>query len=223
MEVVGTSGTSDVFSAGTAVLAAGVLSPTVLGLENQISMKPVKGQAFRMTGGDAIETYQGRPFPFHVYSHPENDEDDFGRIYGSYIVPRANGEVVAGVTYEENSGFDDTVHKQVEQRMLQINERVVPSLATMRVIGSWTGHRPLLERCGARSPNELCLPVVGRLYANSNIVVATGHLGLGITMSDGTAELVEQLLLDECTDADLRALEAMHPRLQRPDELEMVR
>lgn len=214
VEVVGAKTSSTEYTAKTAILAAGGMSAKLLGMDGQFAMKEVKGQVYRLAGGEALDRYQGRPFPFHIYSHPEDDTDDNGRIYGSYIVPRRNGEVVAGVTYEEYAGNDNTVYDDVEKRMMAINERVVPALSEMYVVDRWEGKRPKLSLCGSREKEELCLPIVGQITPDSNIVIATGHLGLGITMSDGTAKLVERLLMNECGDEDLRALDVMRPRLE---------
>lgn len=199
--------------ADSVVVAAGVLTPGILGLGDMIKMRPVKGQAFRLAGAKPLEEFQGRPFQFHVYSHPDDDGDVDGRVFGSYIVPRRNGEVVAGVTYEEDSGFDTSINESAERKMIAINERVVPMLSSMEVLNSWSGLRPMMAKCGERKPDELCLPIVGRLSEASSILLATGHLGLGITMSDGTAKLLEKVLFDELDPFDRSALSVMHPRL----------
>jgi glycine/D-amino acid oxidase-like deaminating enzyme len=73
-----------------------------------------------------------------------------------------------------------------------MTERAVeymPALGTLSAIRVWTGFRPA-------TPDNL--PLIGPLPERRNLYLATGHEGLGITTSLGTARLlVDQLLQRE--------------------------
>jgi glycine/D-amino acid oxidase-like deaminating enzyme len=62
----------------------------------------------------------------------------------------------------------------------------MPSLKELIAIRVWTGFRPA-------TPDKL--PLIGRHPSRENFFLATGHEGLGITTSLGTARLlVDQIL-----------------------------
>ncbi|MGC2254147.1 MAG: FAD-dependent oxidoreductase, partial [Candidatus Acidiferrales bacterium] len=65
-------------------------------------------------------------------------------------------------------------------------EEFIPSLGRLSAIRTWTGFR-------AATPDKL--PLIGPMPGHDNLFLATGHEGLGITTSLGTARLlVDQLL-----------------------------
>jgi glycine/D-amino acid oxidase-like deaminating enzyme len=57
----------------------------------------------------------------------------------------------------------------------------MPGLAELSVIRTWTGFR-------AATPDNL--PIIGPVPDRRGVYLATGHEGLGITTSMGTAELI---------------------------------
>jgi glycine/D-amino acid oxidase-like deaminating enzyme len=65
--------------------------------------------------------------------------------------------------------------------MLQRAALYMPAIASMSAIRVWTGFR-------AATPDKL--PLIGPVPADDSIWLATGHEGLGITTSLGTAELI---------------------------------
>ncbi|MFN7622521.1 MAG: NAD(P)/FAD-dependent oxidoreductase, partial [Acidobacteriota bacterium] len=102
------------------------------------------------------------------------------------VQPRRTGQVLIGSSRQ--FGVDDPV---IESRMLQwmLGRAVeyMPGLAGLSVIRTWTGFR-------AATPDSL--PLIGPVEVDEGpLWLATGHEGLGITTSLGTAEiLVDQLL-----------------------------
>jgi D-hydroxyproline dehydrogenase subunit beta len=62
----------------------------------------------------------------------------------------------------------------------------MPALAKLSSIRAWTGFR-------AATPDSL--PIIGPHPDDSRLILATGHEGLGITTSLGSAELVADHLL----------------------------
>jgi glycine/D-amino acid oxidase-like deaminating enzyme len=69
--------------------------------------------------------------------------------------------------------------------MLQRAIEYLPGMASLDVLRTWTGFR-------AATPDKL--PLIGRAPGFSNLWLATGHEGLGITMSLGTGQLLADLI-----------------------------
>jgi len=100
------------------------------------------------------------------------------------IQPRATGQVLIGSSRQfgaEHSGVDDPILT----RMLARAREYMPGLAGLNAIRTWTGFRAAtLDK----------LPLIGPCPGRAHLYLATGHEGLGITTSLGTAKLlVDQL------------------------------
>ena len=96
------------------------------------------------------------------------------------VQPRATGQLLIGSS-RQFGVVDSGVEKHMVQRMLDRAVEYLPALAGMKVLRLWTGFR-------AASPDHL--PIVGRCPGMARTYLATGHEGLGITTSLGTAELL---------------------------------
>ena len=99
--------------------------------------------------------------------------------------PRKTGQILLGSSRQY--GVDST---EIEQPMLKwMIERAVqylPELAELTAIRAWTGFR-------AATPDKL--PLIGPCPGHERLYLATGHEGLGITTSLGTARLlVDQIV-----------------------------
>lgn len=68
---------------------------------------------------------------------------------------------------------------------------------TLPVVERWAGLRPL-------TPDGI--PLIGRADSVSNLIIATGHAMLGLTLGPVTGKIVAQLLSGEVATADLDAL-----------------
>jgi glycine/D-amino acid oxidase-like deaminating enzyme len=109
------------------------------------------------------------------------------------VQPRRTGQVLIG-----SSRQYEAEHKEVDNdilvRMLKRAEDYIPGLMQLSSVRTWTGFR-------AASPDKL--PLIGPCSGsscNSNdktLFLATGHEGLGITTSVGTA----RILADQITGA----------------------
>jgi D-amino-acid dehydrogenase len=82
------------------------------------------------------------------------------------------------------AGWQDQPHVK---RLQLIRSAAADYLPRLSLTGGsqWHGYRPM-------SPDGL--PIVGRLSRNSNVLVATGHGTLGVTLAMVTADLVRQTL-----------------------------
>jgi D-amino-acid dehydrogenase len=84
-------------------------------------------------------------------------------------------------------------------RLEQIRRGVARYLPSLRLDGGidWHGSRPM-------SPDGL--PIIGRLQRFPNVVVATGHGTLGVTLAPITADLVRQSIENGVREPELRLL-----------------
>ena len=100
------------------------------------------------------------------------------------VQPRQTGQLLIGSSRQ--FGAEHTaVDQQILASMLERAERYLPEIASLSAIRVWTGFR-------AATPDKL--PLIGPEGNDSSLLLATGHEGLGITTSLGTAELIADLL-----------------------------
>jgi glycine/D-amino acid oxidase-like deaminating enzyme len=101
------------------------------------------------------------------------------------IQPRKNGQMLIGSSRQYDAE-DAVVDQPILDRMLRRALEYIPALGNLASIRVWTGHR-------AATPDKL--PLIGRSLGGNNLWLATGHEGLGITTSLGTARLLADLVL----------------------------
>ncbi len=102
------------------------------------------------------------------------------------IQPRPSGQLLIGSSRQYGSDHP-AVDNAVVSRMLQRAFEYMPGLRKLSAIRAWTGFR-------AATKDKL--PVIGLCPGRENVYLATGHEGLGITTSLGTAKLLADLLLN---------------------------
>lgn len=98
--------------------------------------------------------------------------------------PRKTGQVLIGSSRQygaTHSGVD----AHMLGRMLARAIEYMPGLAEISVIRTWAGFR---------AATEDKLPLVGGCPGRRNVYLATGHEGLGITTSLGTAQLLADMI-----------------------------
>ena len=96
------------------------------------------------------------------------------------VQPRATGQMLIGSSRQygvEDSRVDNVILSRMLQRALEY----MPGLAQTHAIRTWTGFR-------AATPDKL--PLIGPVPDSKALFLATGHEGLGITTSLGTAALL---------------------------------
>ena len=101
------------------------------------------------------------------------------------LQPRATGQILIGSSrqYEdESAAVDDSIVRKMVERACEY----MPGVARLSALRIWTGFR-------AATPDKL--PLIGPSPANPKVLLATGHEGLGITTSMGTAQLITDMLL----------------------------
>ncbi|WP_165311665.1 NAD(P)/FAD-dependent oxidoreductase [Vibrio ziniensis] len=103
------------------------------------------------------------------------------------IQPRPTGQLFIGATRQFDNQ-DYTVESEILGQLMRRALHFVPDLASMNIIRSWTGFR-------AATPDGQ--PLIGRHPTLSNVWLALGHEGLGITAAPGTARLLVSQILNE--------------------------
>jgi len=96
------------------------------------------------------------------------------------VQPRATGQVLLGSSRQFGDESPE-IRWHMLARMIRHATTFMPALAALQVTRTWTGFR------AATSDG---LPLIGPYGEASNVVLATGHEGLGITTSLATGELV---------------------------------
>ena len=96
------------------------------------------------------------------------------------VQPRANGQLLVGSSRQYGAeGLE--VEQAILSRMFARAAEFLPALPSLTMERVWTGFR-------SATPDKL--PLIGRSAADATVFLATGHEGLGITTSLGTARLL---------------------------------
>jgi glycine/D-amino acid oxidase-like deaminating enzyme len=96
------------------------------------------------------------------------------------IQPRKTGQLLIGSSRQFGAA-DSRVDTSILTRMLDRAIEYLPSLRKLSSLRAWTGFR-------AATPDKL--PLIGPHVEHQRLYLATGHEGLGITTSLGTAKLL---------------------------------
>lgn len=179
--ILGLSWSGSFFPCDWIVLAAGAWSGQLAPLFGwQLRTTPIRGQMvlFRLPN---------RPFVPVV------------NLGSRYLVPRADGDVLAGSTMEE-AGFDPrTTHAAIDE-LQAFAASLFPVLGRSKVVRTWAGLRPATFDG---------LPRIGWIPGCDNALVATGHLRSGLQLSTATAQMVNDLIEGKPVDAELQRI--LHP------------
>ena len=164
-------------SAGKIVNAAGSWSPT---LTEGIEVKKRKGHLLITDRYPGFVKHQLVELGYLKSAHSVSADS-----VAFNIQPRKTGQLLIGSSRQYG-----VEHSQVDMhmmnRMLDRAIQYMPTLARLSSIRSWTGFR-------AATPDKL--PLIGPHEGHSRLYLATGHEGLGITTSLGTAKLlVDQIV-----------------------------
>lgn len=104
---------------------------------------------------------------------------------GRYVIPRADGRVLAGSTLEE-CGFDKGTSREARTSLWESAVAIVPALADCEVEHHWAGLRP-------GSPDGV--PFIGAVPGVENLHVNAGHYRNGLVLAPASTRLlVDQLL-----------------------------
>ncbi|MDZ7748303.1 MAG: FAD-dependent oxidoreductase [Halofilum sp. (in: g-proteobacteria)] len=112
--------------------------------------------------------------------------------HGHYLIPRADGTVLAGSTLEE-TGFDASTTSAARTGLERFATALLPALRDAPVVAQWSGLRPGSDD---GVPTIAPHPVVAGLWVNA------GHYRNGVVMAPASAELLARLVAAETPDPD---------------------
>lgn len=112
-----------------------------------------------------------------------------------YLVPRADGRLLAGST-TEHAGFDKRVTTAGVHKLTEHALEIVPGLASLPLVDSWAGLRPRADDG---------LPVLGQSADIEGLIYACGHYRNGILLTPVTGELIAAIVLGQSTPAFISA------------------
>jgi glycine oxidase len=169
--------------AATVVLAAGCGSAGIAGLPDAARppVRPVKGEIV------TLRQPPGAPLVTHTVR-------GLVRGFTVYLVPRADGRLIAGATVQER-GWDTRVTAGGAYELLRDALVLVPGLDDAELVAVRAGLRP-------GTPDDL--PLIGRSPLDG-LVVATGHYRNGILLTPITAESVAAVVAGEAPPAEVDA------------------
>jgi D-hydroxyproline dehydrogenase subunit beta len=164
-------------SAGLVVNAAGSWSPQ---LTPELSVKKRKGHLLITDRYPGFLRHQLVELGYLKSAHSVT-----GDSVAFNIQPRKTGQLLLGSSRQY--GADDALcDPSILSRMLARAIEYLPALGKLSALRAWTGFR-------AATPDKL--PLIGPQKENDRVYLATGHEGLGITTSLGTAKLlVDQIM-----------------------------
>lgn len=111
------------------------------------------------------------------------------------VQPRFTEQVLIGSSRQ--FGVEDkAIDYEIVKRMMKRAFEYMPKLKQLSAIRVWTGFRPA-------TPDNL--PYIGKHPKFENVFLATGHEGLGITTSLGTAEILTDEFIGRESEIDMKA------------------
>ena len=93
----------------------------------------------------------------------------------------------------EFAGYDDTLNRARLSLLTDVAKLYLKDPLAEPVQEEWWGWRPMTYDS---------LPIIDRVPAASNVVIAAGHNMLGLSMATGTGKLVAEMLGDGKTHID---------------------
>ena len=166
-----------VLHAGAIVNAAGTwASQLTPGLE----MRPRKGQLVITDRYPGFVRHQLVELGYLKSAHTLTAES-----FAFNVQPRMTGQLLIGSS-RQFGVEDQAIDNHIIAGMLARACEYLPELRGMSAIRCWTGFR-------AATPDKL--PLIGKCPGHERLYLATGHEGLGITTSLGTARLLLDQLL----------------------------
>ena len=111
------------------------------------------------------------------------------------VQPRRTGQVLIGSS-RQFGAEEPAIDHRIVSAMLERVQAYLPEIGACSAIRVWTGFR-------AATPDKL--PLIGAWPADETLVLATGHEGLGITTSLGTAQLVADCIMKAASEIPAEA------------------
>ena len=164
------------FTAAIIVNATGASAPALM---DGIDIKPRKGHLAITDRYPGFLRHQLVELGYLKSAHKVSSDS-----VAFNVQPRRTGQILVGSSRQYGAEHKEVDH-DILRRMLQRAMEYMPGLGEMDTVRTWTGFR-------AATPDKL--PLVGPSQDDKTLFLATGHEGLGITTSLGTARLLADLV-----------------------------
>ncbi len=187
------AGTTIELSDGSTLSAGAVVHATGIGAVRFMPSLPVRPRMGHLVITDRYPGFARHQIVELGYLKSAHGDDNESIAFN--LQPRKTGQLLLGSS-RQFGVTDGTVQPRIVQRMIARAFEYIPALARLSVIRTWTGFR-------AATPDSL--PLIGPMPGRPGHFVATGHEGLGITTSLGTAELIVAHLTGQPTPLDATA------------------
>ena len=160
------------FGADKVILCSGAWSSEILnsfGLDRvDVSVEPVKGQMLIFDAKPGL----------------------VNRVVlnkGKYVIPRRDGQVLAGSTLEY-AGFDKETSEGAKEELADIAIDMFPALASCPISHHWAGLRP-------GSPNGV--PYIGPVPEVDGLYINAGHFRNGLVLAPASVRLMTSWICEE--------------------------
>lgn len=191
--------TDGAIATGNAVIACGVWTPAVGKLAGLPEL-PIVPRA----GNLAITAHHASPIRTQLlevsyirFAHgtaqadPQKTNVDKGG-HAVNMQPQSLGGCLIGST-RQFRGMDTTLNRDLLHRSLQRAARYAPSLKDLPIVRTWVGLRPYsIDKH----------PLIGPWPGTAGLWIASGHEGLGISLSMITGELLAQQMTGQTCSVD---------------------
>lgn len=165
--------TAGIFDLDWLIIASGCGStPLTNTLVQSVDIRPVLGQALHLRSNSPLGNPEFQPV-----------------ITGGdvHIVPLNDKEYWVGATVEfPNNAGEVEPEAAMLEKLRQQAISFCPALADATILRTWSGKRP--------RPEGRPAPVIEKLSAYSNVLLATGHYRNGVLLAPATAEEIIQLM-----------------------------
>ena len=149
--------------------------------------------------GVRLPLQAGKGYHLHLAAPPERPRHSLILVEGRVAVTPMNGNVRLAGTMEI-AGLGTAINPARLRGIVKAVPRYLPAFAGLdpAALPTWTGHRPC-------SPDGL--PYVGRVGRWANLVAATGHAMMGLSLGPVTGEIVAALVSGEAHPLATSALD----------------
>jgi D-hydroxyproline dehydrogenase subunit beta len=175
--------------ASNVILATGIHSSKLL---SELPVKPRKGHLLITERYPNFAKHQIIELGYLKSAHSFDPES-----VAFNIQPRSTGQLLIGSS-REFSGFDKSMNKKILKKMIDRACYYMPALSKVKSLRVWTGLRP---------SSHDGLPYIGKWPNIKGLYVCTGHEGLGITTSLGSAKLIGAAVFNEKAAIDSQPYE----------------
>ncbi|MCK5871375.1 MAG: FAD-dependent oxidoreductase, partial [Methylococcales bacterium] len=109
-----------------------------------------------------------------------------------YLIPRADGKILAGSTVEQTE-FNKSVTDDARESLHQFAIELMPSLKNAPLLHHWAGLRPATKHG---------VPYIDHHPEIQNITINAGHFRNGLVMAPASAQLMTDLILERPPSLD---------------------